>query len=59
MNGDMITGPIRAIVPALVAVGVSKGWIPDGDYATPLIALVTGVSALWSIWSNRPSKVAK
>lgn len=58
MNSDMITGPIRAIVPVLVALGVSKGWIPDGDYATPLIAVVTGVSALWSIWTNRPSTKA-
>jgi len=58
MNSDMITGPIRAIVPALVAVAVSKGWLPDGDYATPLIAVVTGVMTLWSVWTNRPSTKA-
>ena len=58
MNSDMITGPIRAIVPALVAFAVGKGWIPDGDYATPLVAVVTGIATIWSIWTNRPSTKA-
>lgn len=56
MNSDQITGPIRAIVPVLAAYAVSKGWIPAGDYATPLVGIVTGVMAIWSYYTNRPAK---
>jgi hypothetical protein len=54
MNVNQITGPLRAIVPALVAFAVGKGWLPDGDYATPLISIVTGVAAIWSYFTNKP-----
>jgi hypothetical protein len=55
---DQVTGPIRTIVPVLTAMAVSKGWIPEGDYTTPLILVVTGAMGIWSVWSNRPSKLA-
>lgn len=55
MDANLITGPLRAIVPALVAYAVGRGWIPDGDYATPLIAIVTGASALWSLFVHKSS----
>lgn len=53
MNIDQITGPLRAIVPVLTAWAAGSGYIPAGDYATPIVGVVTGVMALWSIWSNR------
>jgi len=55
MDPNQITGPIRAIVPAITAWAVAKGWIPAGDYATPLIGIVTGVMAIWSYHSNKPT----
>ena len=57
MDVNQITGPLRAIVPALVAYAVGKGWIPEGDYATPLVGIVTGVAMIWSFFSNKPAKV--
>jgi hypothetical protein len=55
MDPNQITGPIRALVPAITAWAVSKGWIPAGDYATPLISIVTGIMMLWSFHSNKPT----
>lgn len=54
MNSDQWTGPLRAIVPAVTAYAVGKGWIPAGDYATPLIGIVTGIAAIWSYFTNKP-----
>jgi len=59
ITADQITGPLRAIIPALVAYAAGRGWIPDGDYVTPLVAIITGASAMWSIWTNRSGVVEK
>jgi hypothetical protein len=58
MNSDMITGPLRAIIPPLTAWAASAGYIPAGDYTTPLVSVITGIMVLWSIWTNRPSTKA-
>lgn len=59
MNPDQIAGPLRAVVPALVAYMVGRGWIPEGaaaDIGTGLLALG---AAGWSIYTNRrTAKVA-
>jgi hypothetical protein len=57
MDVNQITGPIRAIVPALTAFAIAKGWLPAGDYAEPIVGIVAGLAAIWSYFSNRPAKV--
>lgn len=58
MTADQITGPIRAILPAVFAFAAGKGWLPAGDYSEVVAGLVAGVAALWSAWTNRPSALA-
>jgi hypothetical protein len=58
MDINQITGPLRAIVPALTAYAVGKGWIPEGDYTTAMVSIVTGVAAIWSFFSNKPKPAA-
>lgn len=58
MSWDQIAGPLRAILPALFAFLIAKGWISVGvaDWlSTSILALG---AAGWSIWSNRPAAVA-
>lgn len=58
VTSDQISGPLRAILPAVFAFAAGKGWIPTGDYGEVITGLVAGVAALWSAWSNRPSALA-
>jgi len=54
---NQITGPIRAIVPALTAFAIGKGWLPAGDYAEPIVGIVAGCAAIWSYFVHKPAKV--
>ena len=58
MSWDQIAGPLRAILPALFAFLVAKGYINIGmaDWLTSSI-LALGAAG-WSIWSNRPAAIA-
>lgn len=58
MSWDQIAGPLRAILPAVFAFAIAKGWISVGvaDWlGTSILALG---AAGWSVWSNRPAAVA-
>ena len=56
MNTDQITGIIRAVVPAVVAWLVGKGYIPGGSAADVSSALVAIGAAIWSIQNNKTGK---
>lgn len=58
MDWNMLNGIIRAVVPALLAYAVGKGWIPAGSVADVTAAVVAAAAAVWSVMSNRanPSK---
>lgn len=54
MDMNSISGVIRAIVPALLAYCVGKGWIAETSVADITAGAVAVASAVWSIVSNRP-----
>jgi len=52
MNLDQITGVVRAIVPAILAYIVAKGWITESGAADITAAAVAVVAAIWSVMNN-------
>lgn len=54
MDSNSIAGVIRAIVPAVLAYAVGKGWIGETSVTDITAACVAIASAVWSILSNRP-----
>lgn len=58
MNANVINGVVRAIVPAALAYAVGKGWITQSDVTNVTAALVTLISAGWSVVTNLESKGA-
>jgi hypothetical protein len=57
MNSDQINGVVRAVLPALLAFAVAKGWIGAGSVDWIVASAVTLIAAGWSIWSNKPGTV--
>lgn len=53
MDMNTINGVIRAVVPALLAYAVGRGWISAGSVGDITAAVVALASAAWSITSNR------
>lgn len=53
MDLNTINGVVRAIVPAIAAYAVGKGWIGAGAVGDITAAAVAIVAALWSIKSNK------
>ena len=58
MTWDQIAGPLRAILPALLAFVVAKGWIPAGSADWIVTSVLALGAAGWSVWSNRPAAMA-
>lgn len=58
MTWDQIAGPLRAILPALLAFAVGKGWINAGSADWIVTSILAVGAAAWSVWSNRPAAVA-
>ncbi len=54
MDLNSINGVIRAIVPAVLAYCVGKGWIGETSVTDITAAAVAVASAVWSIVSNKP-----
>jgi len=52
MNQDQITGILRAIIPALLAYVVGKGWIAESSIPDITAAVVAVVAAVWSVFNN-------
>lgn len=56
MNQDQVTGIVRALVPAILAYAVGKGWISNttvGDITAIAVALA---AAAWSVFNNKTGK---
>ena len=58
MSWDQIAGPLRAILPALAAFAIGKGWLNAGSADWIISSILALGAAGWSIWSNRPAAVA-
>jgi hypothetical protein len=58
MTWDQVAGPLRAILPAILAFAAAKGWISADSSGWIVTSIVTVGSAIWSIWSNRPAAIA-
>jgi len=56
MNADQVTGIARAILPAIIAYVVGKGWIPAGAAADAGAAILAIVAAIWSVYNNKTGK---
>lgn len=56
MNADQITGIVRAVVPALLAYAVGRGWISESSVGEITAAITAVGAALWSIWTNKSGK---
>lgn len=52
MDLNTVNGVIRAIVPALLAYAVGKGWVSAGSVGDITAAVVAAAAAFWSIRSN-------
>ena len=59
MNTDMMGGVIRAVFAPVVAYMIGRGVLPAGDYGAVATAVVSLVTALWSVHSNKTGKVIK
>jgi hypothetical protein len=56
---ELIAGPARAIVPAIVAWLVGRGYIPIGAAAEVVAAVLAVGAAAWSLYEKRPeAKIA-
>ena len=54
MDINSVNGVVRAIVPAVLAYFVGKGWIAETTVADITAAAVAVVAAIWSLVSNKP-----
>ena len=59
MNTDQMTGIARAIVPALIAYAVGKGWVPAGAAADLGAAMLAIAAAVWSVVNNQTGKMIR
>lgn len=56
MDMNVVNGVIRALVPALLAYAVGKGWVSQSAVADITAAAVSVAAAVWSVVSNKPPK---
>lgn len=52
MNLNQVNGILRAVIPALLAYAVGRGWLSDSSVGEITAAVITLVSAVWSVTSN-------
>jgi hypothetical protein len=55
MSQDQFLGILRAILPAVLAYVVGRGWIDAGSVGDISAAVVAVASALWSTWAHNKS----
>ena len=58
MDMNSLNGIIRALVPAVLAYAVGKGWISSSSVGDITAGVVAIAAAVWSVISNRPGKSA-
>lgn len=59
MNANVITGVLRAVLPAALAYAVGKGWITSGETGDITTAIVTLAAAGWSVLTNTTTPTLK
>jgi len=52
MNSNQVNGIIRAVLPAILAYAVGRGWITNDQVGEITTAVVTIVMAGWSVVTN-------
>ena len=50
---NTINGVLRAVVPAVLAYAVARGWVTQGSVGDITAAVVTIAAAIWSVFTNR------
>lgn len=56
MTQNQAMGILRAVVPAVFAYAVAKGWVSDSQVADYTAMAITIASAVWSHFSNAEEK---
>jgi hypothetical protein len=56
VGNDQFTGILRAVVPAVVAYLVGKGWVPAETASDIGAGVITILAAIWSWKTNTPGK---
>jgi hypothetical protein len=56
MNANMLAGIAQAVVPAIVAFAVGKGWLSQSSAAEVGAAILTLLAAGWSAVTTQISK---
>jgi len=59
MGADQFTGILRAVVPAVIAYVVGKGWLPQAAASDIGAGVITILAAIWSWKTNTPGKTVK
>ena len=52
MNLNQLNGILRAVIPAALAYAAGRGWLTQGQIADVTAAIITLVSAAWSVRTN-------
>lgn len=52
MNPNVINGALRAIIPAVLAYAVGKGWISQDQVGDLVAAISTLIAVAWSAVTN-------
>lgn len=52
-NMNQVNGVLRALIPAVLAYAVGRGWITESSAGEVGAAIVTILSAGWSIHTNK------
>ena len=56
MNLNQVNGVLRAVIPALLAYAVGRGWLGESQAADILPAILALVAAGWSVITNAEPK---
>ncbi len=56
VDANVVSGVLRAVLPAALAYAVGKGWITESSTADISAAVLAVGAAVWSIMSNQPKK---
>lgn len=56
MNYEQITGIIRAVLPAVLAYAVAKGWIAESSVGDIVAAAVAVGAAVWSVLTHTSAR---
>lgn len=57
MTSDQVGGLIRSILLFIGGWAVTQGWLDNGTMVAVVGGIVTVLTAVWSLWSNRAAKV--